>query len=616
MHSLAKIGLLVAGLTPTGHALTATILADTNRDGRIDMTGSSDVEGKDTWTEERGALFLASIADTGRRCSRAFARMSADEAVLDSYLGKCNDASDNVQRNPKYLAPLRTSPNPDLTQSAEASVSVSGEGAVANVRIFHKTADTWAFVNNSYAFKAADLKAGLELGIDARDVRRPNGWDGRVTVHFNLTDDGESASDHVALRVAPVLTHHTLQDIDQVFTVDGDFVGRPQKQFAEFLVKYTANAGIKKPVFKFDGPDIWAQDYFEPAYTSIPGPDGPVVLRVMIRSSQGNRPAGRSVFTVLPSDTVGAVQHFALGGYTDGLGNLETVPPYTHDGKHYPAGRVVMGRQDNIQPYMMSFLAAQEVQAPIDLDHDWLLVGHTDEYMQFLPANNSRGWVMAIDDPIAGLNLLKRARAGGHGALTAMARPRFPYDVSHCLPFNSIDGVLALQDFESINGFCAERIKYNVDIIKRETGITDEEIIHIPSLYYSGEGGFDCNRADDELLLTSREPNSPPRNMNILEAVGDHHQLDRRAANKSRAIAFYPGAINGIVYGNGEYLAPRPWGPVIDGKDIIATAVREAYAKAGFIVTFMDDWFDHHLWGGGGTHCGTNVARDASQKWW
>ncbi|GAB0138387.1 hypothetical protein EsDP_00006622 [Epichloe bromicola] len=211
------------GLTPTGHALKATILADTNRDGRIDMTGSSDVEGKDTWTEERGALFLANIAVTGRRCY---------EFIW------CNDAWRDVQRNPRYLAPLRTLPNPDLTQSAEASVSVSGEGAIANVRIFHKTADTWAFVDNSYAFKAADLKAGLELGIDARDVRRPNGWDGRVTVHFNLTDKGESASDHVALRVAPVLTHHTLQDIDQVFTVSGNSgvlsKDAPQIQFAEF----------------------------------------------------------------------------------------------------------------------------------------------------------------------------------------------------------------------------------------------------------------------------------------------------------------------------------------------------------------------------------------------
>ncbi|GAB0138386.1 hypothetical protein EsDP_00006621 [Epichloe bromicola] len=265
---------------------------------------------------------------------------------------------------------------------------------------------------------------------------------------------------------------------------------------------------------------------------------------------------------------------------------------------------VVMGRQDNIQPYMMSFLAAQEVQAPIDLDHDWLLVGHTDEYMQFLPANNSRGWVMAINDPIAGLNLLKKARADGHGAVAAMHRPPFAYDDDpSCLPSSSIHSVLALQGFESINRFCAERISYNVDIIKRETGITDEEIIHIPSLYYSAAGGFDCKRKPIE------------QKKNILEAVGDHHQLDRTAANKSRAVAFYPSAINGIVYGNGEYLAPRPWGPNINGKDTIATAVREAYAKAGFSVTFMDDLFDHHVLLGQ-THSGTNVARDASQKWW
>ncbi|KAG8405108.1 hypothetical protein J3459_011398 [Metarhizium acridum] len=82
------------------------------------------------------------------------------------------------------------------------------------------------------------------------------------------------------------------------------------------------------------------------------------------------------------------------------MGNLETIPPCSCGGKNYPAGRAVMGRHNSKTPTMLSFLKAQEAQHPIDdLDHDRLSVGHADEYMQFLPANNSRGWIMTVDDP-------------------------------------------------------------------------------------------------------------------------------------------------------------------------------------------------------------------------
>ncbi|KAG8405109.1 hypothetical protein J3459_011399 [Metarhizium acridum] len=80
-------------------------------------------------------------------------------------------------------------------------------------------------------------------------------------------------------------------------------------------------------------------------------------------------------------------------------------------------------------------------------------------------------------------------------------------------------------------------------------------------------------------------------------------------------LALHPATINGVVYDNRQYMAPNPWGPIIGGKDILAEALSEAYAKAGFQVTFMDGWFDHHVLNGE-THCGSNVDRDASQKWW
>ncbi|KAG8405107.1 hypothetical protein J3459_011397 [Metarhizium acridum] len=91
-------------------------------------------------------------------------------------------------------------------------------------------------------------------------------------------------------------------------------MGRPeQAQFAALIANYTAQAGIKKPVYMFRERDVWTQDYFEPRYASMPGPEGPVYLRVNIRSSQSWRGAGRRVFSELRSDSVGALQYFPSG---------------------------------------------------------------------------------------------------------------------------------------------------------------------------------------------------------------------------------------------------------------------------------------------------------------
>ncbi|KAM0742084.1 hypothetical protein ACQRIT_002261 [Beauveria bassiana] len=56
-----------------------TILADSNRDGKVDIAGDGDLAGKETWTAEYGALFLANIVDTDRRCSSHITGSCASE---------------------------------------------------------------------------------------------------------------------------------------------------------------------------------------------------------------------------------------------------------------------------------------------------------------------------------------------------------------------------------------------------------------------------------------------------------------------------------------------------------------------------------------------------------
>ena len=593
-----------------GQALKVTILADTNRDGKVDVTGTTDIDGKATWAVERGALFLANIGDAHQRCS-----VFINNSTADSVIDQCHDASDNVQRNPKYLAPLKSVPAPGLSDAATGCISVSGAGAAERVRIFRKEHNGWVYVTADYAFPAKDLKAGLDLGIDARDVRRPGVWDGRATVHLSVHDGHDTANDSVALRVAPVLTHHHLQVASQVLTA-GSIAKDPQSKFVQDLKTNVAKAGITKPVVLFPEDDIWVQDFFEPGYTSIPGPKGAIMLRVMIRSTQSDRPAGRLIFSKLRSDTIGAVQYLkeGFGESIESTGNLETIPPHQHNGKSYPAGRTIMGSYNGTQPYMVKFLEAQEEQPTVNIDTSWLMVGHTDEFLQFLPASNERGWVMMVSDPIGGLEILERAKDDGFGGLKAQSRSSFPTDKDRCLPSDTIDDVLnrgnLTSNFTSIQTFAAKNIQANIDIIKRETGLEDEDIIRVPSVFYTED--FKCPGDKDT-------DDAAPSAKSIIMAGALHSRakmLHRRKFDDDfQVAAFYPGTVNGLVLSNTHVLAPNPWGPLIEGKDIIAEAVSAAYREINYTVVYQDDWFSHHL-GGGEVHCGTNSIRDATIPWW
>ncbi|KAM0325352.1 hypothetical protein ACHAQA_007337 [Verticillium albo-atrum] len=633
--SLQTAALAIA-CAPLTWALNATILADTDRDGSIDL--ATDAEGKAEWTEARGALFLPNIGDSNGRCSKEFAILEEgldpeadwldNIAVLNNFTNTCNDASGNVQRNPKYLAPLQTLPSCGLSESATGTIHVTDALAAENVRIFRKDGDEWTFVDANHTFTAKELKHGLSLGIDARDVRRAGAWDGTAVVHFTIADGAEKATDSVALRVAPVLTHHHAQAVSRAFVTAARWGGTAQPAFVADFERNAADAGIDD-VYQFQYGDIWTQDFFEPGYASIPGPDGPVVIRILIRSAQSYREAGIEVFEKLRSDTVGAVQELVFGETIDSMGNLETIPPYTHDGKTYPAGRIIMGQWDGVEPLIFEFLKAQEAQAPLALDTAWLYVGHVDEFLQFLPSDNERGWIVMVDDPVAGLELLENASRDGHGAERAVSRPLLPGESpSLCIPHSTIDQVLQLPDFSSINKRASDRIDGNIAILKRETGITDDEIFRVPALFYpperpafqcrnstsSGLGGVPDNTLSERLLKGG--PSSKAQSIVEAARAPSASSLERRQTSFGEQLAaLYPGTVNNAVLTDALVLVPNPWGPVIGGVDIFAEAVTAVYAEVSYNITYQDNWFSHHV-GLGEIHCGSNTWRDTSTVWW
>ncbi|KAM4054982.1 protein-arginine deiminase (PAD) domain-containing protein [Hirsutella rhossiliensis] len=551
-----------AGDSPSvSEPFNVDIRADTNRDGKVDMEGTTDIEGKDTWTDERGALFLANIADPSGRCLTSSVKndLESTKKLLNELprphwtntpeekeLAGCHDASDDVQRAPQNMATIRTLPVKGLGASASGAISVSDDAARDLVRVFRPIGDSWEIVKSDTTFSAEDLAKGLELGVDARDTRRPN----------------------------------------------------VQQAVAE-IQKVLSEAQIHNPIITLDTLDPWAQDIFEPAYTSMPGPDGTVAIQILVDSAI-IRDGGSNTFTYTSSRDfgVGTVQYYGRGNgqaTLDSMGNIETIPPYEHKGKKYPAGRIVTGGDEatgNVA-FITDFYRAQEVQSPLILDSTWLMVKHVDEFVQFLPVDTERRWCVMINDPKAGFELVKQAQKNGAGGDPVISKPEGVRQ--------SIDSFLATDINTQARDIAAERIQKTIDVLKEETGVTDAEIFRVPALVSTyrithAQTNFQESklrrRQDND--STIEEPEDPGNDIVMdtqLEAV-----------------------VNGLVVNNSTYICPKPWGPVVNGKSIFEEAVQKVYGDLGYTVKFVDDWLFHQA--SGDLHCATNTLREASASWW
>ncbi|MFH9061373.1 protein-arginine deiminase domain-containing protein [Streptomyces coeruleorubidus] len=632
--ALAAAGSVLAG--PAGSALAAEtggradLRADVNRDGRVDVTGGSDKDGEDRWSVGRGAVYLPNLDDDSKRCPVSG---PGGKPLSDAKLAACNDGSDtkvNGSADAADLARVRSVPMPGLGKDAQGSLKVTTGGEHA--RLFVKRSGKWVPVTSETRLTAAELRSGVEFGVEGTDVVRDSAkWDGRAVVRLTVRSGQKSTSDAVTLRVAPLLTHHHLQNTQQVMVTEVQGEGeysRLQQKFVAELAKEVKNAGVTAPLVTFKKyADPWAQDFVEPAYVSMTGTGGQRhVMRVMLRSAQPDRDAGRELFEKVRGRDVGVVQVTDRAEPDDwslnSMGNLETIPPYAHGGRSFPAGRIIMGERKDSgalpSKVMRTMLKSQGLQDPLLLDTSWLGVGHVDEFVQFLPADTPRGWRMGVADPEAGLELLRDAKRDGHGKTKMFSVPGRSDSPA---PKETIDQALASRHLVADNEMAARRIAANLEILKRETGVTDEEIVRVPALY----------TRDSEALTAEGQEIPVPRltrmgaGSDFVDSLGDRGQqkwlAENPAGSRAKAVAtvmtsaYVPGAVNGLLLGRDRYLAPRQWGPVIGGKDIFTQAVTAAYQRVGLKVSYIDDWYTYHL-GMGEVHCGTNTLRDATAAWW
>lgn len=449
---------------------------------------------------------------------------------------------------------------------------------------------------------------GEHLLIEAHEYPSPS-FEGLLTVELFLTipavnNPGYSliGRDRVVFRVAPwIMTPNTLS-VERVYACE--MTTNRQGEAGEDETSNSAfMEALKKHCESLGGPDFleiippevnegdrWIQDEVEFGFSQSPTHTLPVVCD----SPRSRSGTGLDVFS--ESRLLGPdIGHFEVEvssdpSSLDSFGNLEVSPPVTVgegtvEERHYPLGRIIFGGSHygvygelpprQMLPELRRFLHAQRVQSPIEIFTDWLHVGHVDEMLTFLPADNDKTFKLLLASPSKAQAILQGLRDEGFGSeiLFKDKKRRDPENLEGRRWVSAeitVDGLLDQAEFWDVNAHFQQLIDLNREILKEGLGLDDADVFAIPVLF--------SGRTD--------------------EWTG----------------AFFPNMVNHLVIGSTS-IVPKPYGPVVNGKDAFEEAFCETLPERD--VRFIDDWYSYHQMMGE-VHCGTNVRRTpfSDVRWW
>ncbi|XP_054435592.1 protein-arginine deiminase type-3 [Pteronotus mesoamericanus] len=401
------------------------------------------------------------------------------------------------------------------------------------------------------------------------------GFAGLISFHVTLLDGSNEDfsespifTDTVVFRVAPwIMTPSTLPPLEvYVCRV------RNNTRFVDAVAELARKAGCKLTICPQaeNRNDRWIQDEMELGYVQAPHKTFPVVFDSPRNGELQDFPYKR----ILGPD-FGYVTREPRGSSVCGLdsfGNLEVSPPVVANGKEYPLGRILIGGNlpgasgRRVTQVVRDFLHAQKVQPPVELFVDWLAVGHVDEFLSFVPASDGKGFRMLLASPGTCFKLFQEKRKWGHGKALLFEGLVGNVEVNTI----SINQVLSNESLISYNKFVQSCIDWNREVLKRELGLTERDIVDIPQLFKT---------------------------------------------ERKKAVAFFPDLVNMLVLG--KHLGiPKPFGPLVNGRCCLEEKVRSLLEPLGLHCTFIDDFTPYHMLHGE-VHCGTNVRRQPfSFKWW
>jgi protein-arginine deiminase len=414
-------------------------------------------------------------------------------------------------------------------------------------------------------------KNGIVFGIEAADFAasdRPPTVE--VKVVFETREGQPLHEKRVLCSVAPFLLSSCLDPAERVQVVKT----RVTEQFVRNLEPLVEAAGAKLEIIEdasIPEHDIWIQDAVEIGY----GTDGERVIHAALH---GNR--GRELDAVFAKKSLGRDSGVLKKGgfrgktaeWIDWYGNLEVSPPIKAKGRDLKNGRFYAGTQGEraMHPEVIKFLEAQGAQGPVLwLDTSWLVIGHVDETVSWVPSKIGTPFRMMIPSPRLAVEILKQAERDAPGGVMNRGTKRegdkpgeFERPVAEALRDK---GLMAVQ----------ERIQGKIDAVRRtlqdELGVADADIIELPVLFNSDDRWF-----------------------------------------PGRCFAETVNMVNGLLLGN-DYIVPDPRGPLVNGKDVLLQAVRDRLEPLGCRVVPLDCFDPYHRWGGE-IHCGTNATRRRTSK--
>ncbi|KAM9243031.1 inactive protein-arginine deiminase type-6 [Dugong dugon] len=277
----------------------------------------------------------------------------------------------------------------------------------------------------------------------------------------------------------------------------------------------------------------------------------------------------------------------------DSIGNLMVSPPVTVQGKEYPLGRILIGSSfypseegRNMSKTLRDFLHAQQVQAPVELFSDWLMIGHVDEFMCFVPTDDQsegeKGFRLLLASPSSCYKLFQEKKKEGYGHVLLFEEVKVDQLLSNGREARTIDQLLADENMRKQNDYVEKCINLNRDILKRELGLVEKDIIDIPQLFCLEQ-------------LTNNSSN---------QKTGKHF-----------ARPYFPDMLQMIVMGKNLGI-PKPFGPQIKGNCCLEEKVYHLLEPLGFKCTFIND-FDCYLTDVGDFRACANIRRvPFAFKWW
>ena len=385
-----------------------------------------------------------------------------------------------------------------------------------------------------------------------------------ITVEHLGADGSVVATYDVSAMSAPLIMNHHLQPAEHVWAV-------VVNSNPAFINSYYENLGANFSGVAGDsvGFDVWIQDEIEFATSTAPNGQRTEIIIDSIRDR------GLDNFPDQITEPDRFKQTWGNPGSEttyDSFGNLEASPPVTVDGVEYPFGRIYYGKTqfEGLNDILANFLKDQTIQAPVEMDTSWLCVAHVDEFSSFVPDPSSpKGFKALMADVDSAWELLEAMDP-------ATELPR--YNSGHGFP--TVGSIVNDPELRALNEeIMNDHMEPIIDQFKAEFGLTEDDIIRIPTLFEEVNG---CG---------------------------------------GRVVALMPGMVNLIVANfegeTSKLFIPDPFLRTNDN-DPASDPLLNLFADLmpeGNESIFVDNWQTYHL-ALGEVHCGTNVTRTPIANWW